>query len=744
MEEEWFAPDAGWLHVRHRRQAGRDRRRDVLQLEPHEVGVTMGFDKNQRYQKMIEAVPPDRTDRDFTNMTVEEIVEALDAALSLFEGNLGNIHATEPTIRLRELTGPEQVKHLQPKGLTAATHRICELSLPANFGLALSVEDQFKMLGLYDPVQHVKKPDKTNVFGGAEYGSVYLMGEAKNGKKHTVFTGSIPLRRGTRGETLLINRYIVKKKSKDDITKKQLTLAPRLVLVPSELEWAVDLRGYSPALKGTLQSFVLLHDLLMETACEVFGFASRPFDLDSARNNKFPVLIPCFDGARSCASFFIEVVFGSQAVADVFAISGQAPLPLTWSTATALPDQNFITFFEEKDFTEEALDQWPTTTDNLMTCIVKPGTKADRDLLRLHWGNIVSGKTSYMDMTARGDSLPPYLENIKIIYETQPPKLPPQPAPDVEEAPPPPQPQPPAPDAAGGARPRLPVIPEERGEDDDDDDAEEEGRRRLAEEARKRLERERQEAEAKKMAEAREKLRLYNERLRQEAEQRAAEEQAALEEEQRAAQELLARQQQEAQRRQQEADAAAVQQQAAANAAAAAAAVQHQANIDALNRAWQAQQALVPPPPAENQIVRRVPNCEPAPPRTFVYFQSATATARCPGAQLDANTNFPRRFYLMSEDGERRDYIAHYGPASVAGCFSNEDSGDPDDARLLEEGPLSEGFVLDSFTSGERTLRFQILSSDLTVFRNTLNRDAFVRGTFSVLKLSPTMHNPLF
>ena len=98
----------------------------------------------------------------------------------------------------------------------------------------------------------------------------------------------------------------------------------------------------------------------------------------------------------------------------------------------------------------------------------------------------------------------------------------------------------------------------------------------------------------------------------------------------------------------------------------------------------------------------------------------------------------------MSEEGDRRDYIAHYGPSCVAGCFSNLDADDADADRLLEEGPLSEGFILENFTSSERTLRFNILRDDLTIFHNELDYDAFVRGTFSMLRLSPTMHNPLF
>ena len=137
-----------------------------------------------------------------------------------------------------------------------------------------------------------------------------------------------------------------------------------------------------------------------------------------------------------------------------------------------------------------------------------------------------------------------------------------------------------------------------------------------------------------------------------------------------------------------------------------------------------------------------MPNPEPAPQREFVFFQ--LPTTKCERPRPRQATHFPRRFYLIAEEGERRDYIANHGPTSVAGCFSNLDEEDENSDRLAEDGPLSEGFILYNYTSSERTLRFNILRDDLSFFRNTLNYDAYVRGTFSLLQLSPTMHNPLF
>ena len=851
-----FAPEDEEL-VRQRRQAG-DRRRDVLTLEPMELGITMGYERNARYQRMIDVVPPVQYDRDMTNMTLEEIVKTLDAALSTFEGNLGGAHAAVPNIKLRELTPAEKVQHLQPQGLAAEKHRICELTLPAKFGLALTVEDHFKMLGLYQPVQQVKKNDKTFVFGGANFASVYLLGEtAPDGRKYSVFSGTIPLKLGSRGATLLANRLAIKKKSTSDVGQKQLILAPRLVLVPSELEWAINLGKYSPqpSLRNSFRSFVMLHDILMDTACELFGFLARPYGLDTSKNNKFPILVPAFDASSPCASFFVEVVFGSQELADVFGVSGEAPLPLMWSTAKTLPEQNFVTLYQQNYFTDHALDQWVTTIDALMNNILKPCTKADRDLLRLHWGNIVTEKTSYMDMTRRGDLQPPFLQVLKQVYDSE----------------------------ATGARARvLPGIPEEDEDDEatkakrqkekdakaaadaerkriaqeiadanarkkadaqrkkEQQEAEEEAqRKRLREEAQRKRQqeeeehaeqqrrREQQQQQRRQQEEEEEKKRLQQprnkdddeeeekrrqkakeeeeerQRLQQEEEEKKRRRQKEWEEEierqrvqyeeekkrrqqkeeEEEEEERQRLQQEEAERREEmrraaEAAEAARQMQvddaarrlqeaqdrwrerlaqeardrkAAADAADAAQAQAAQAAqdaqdaaADALNQAWMAQQALVPPPPDEPEIVRRLPNPEPAPQREFVYFQPLMATSRCEAPRAIPNTNFPRRFYLMSEEGDRRDYIAHYGPSCVAGCFSNLDADDADADRLLEEGPLSEGFILENFTSSERTLRFNILRDDLTIFHNELDYDAFVRGTFSMLRLSPTMHNPLF
>ena len=155
---------------------------------------------------------------------------------------------------------------------------------------------------------------------------------------------------------------------------------------------------------------------------------------------------------------------------------------------------------------------------------------------------------------------------------------------------------------------------------------------------------------------------------------------------------------------------------------------------------WEAELNPLPEPAEEDLIVRRIPNLQPPPARTFAYFQP-WETSRCAKAGTEANTNFPKRFMLVSEDGERRDFIANYGPSAVAGCFTADSKAG---INVLEDSPLGEGFVLDSFTSGERTLKFFILNDDMTVFKNNLNYDAFVRGTFSVLQLSATLHNPLF
>ena len=695
----------------------------------------MGFRKSPRYKYMSEEVVPAQYDRNFSDMTVEEIVEALDAALSLFEGNLGNVHVSVPFIRLRELTAIEVTEHMTPSGLSAAEHRICELSLPAHFGLALNTEDQFKMLGLYDRVSMVKKPDRTNMFGGAAYGSVYMMGD--DGAGASLFTGIIPLRKGTVGSRLLADRIAIKKKTASELTAKHLTLAPRLILVPTDLEWVIDLSSYepSPAYKGTFHMFVLLHDALMQTALALFGLDPRPYDLEVGDGMLYPFINPSFEADKPCASFYVEVQFGSQELADVFGISGQAPFPLAWSTATAQADQNYITLLERDAFTEYALDRWAGNTEQVAGHIANAASPNERKTLNLHWGHITPNKTYYQEAGKRGDQLPYYLQSLRQKYADHV-QLQEAAAAEAaaaaaaeggeeaaaaeatgdqeeeagEDEPPPPADvgtKPKTKPAAGGAAGEADVVQQAQ-------DQEEAARRRQAAEQ--------QEAERLRL------LRKKEQEDRAEADRvRALQQQQLQQQQQQQQQQQLLQQQQQAA---QDAANLLAQQQAAALLA----------QQQAADAAWQAELEPLPAPAQEDLIVRREPNLQPPPARTFAYFQP-WETSRCAKAGTEAGTNFPKQFFLISEDGERRDFIANYGPSAVAGCFTADQKAG---INVLDDSPLGEGFVLDNFTSGERTLKFFILKDDMTVFKNKQNYDAFVRTTLSVLKLSSTLHNPLF
>ena len=97
-----------------------------------------------------------------------------------------------------------------------------------------------------------------------------------------------------------------------------------------------------------------------------------------------------------------------------------------------------------------------------------------------------------------------------------------------------------------------------------------------------------------------------------------------------------------------------------------------------------------------------------------------------PAANRLVPAGFPRRFYVVSLDGPRTDYLADVGRVCLAGSFI--DSGRNQDS----DNPSNKGFVLQNWQSSSRQLEFLVYDADtFGLYMNTTNAFGLVRLVIS-------------
>ena len=139
----------------------------------------------------------------------------------------------------------------------------------------------------------------------------------------------------------------------------------------------------------------------------------------------------------------------------------------------------------------------------------------------------------------------------------------------------------------------------------------------------------------------------------------------------------------------------------------------------------QQQQLEVPlePEPAPSQIRVDAPNPLPRPRESYVPL-GIVKKGECSGEpNRNVPVKFPNSFYIVSEQGERRDYFQELGHVCLAGKCTKEGT----------EWEKNRHFFLNNGSTGSITLDFYIYNvKNLVLFENTSGNAGFARCTMSL------------
>ena len=134
--------------------------------------------------------------------------------------------------------------------------------------------------------------------------------------------------------------------------------------------------------------------------------------------------------------------------------------------------------------------------------------------------------------------------------------------------------------------------------------------------------------------------------------------------------------------------------------------------------------------PANPRYLDR-PNSEPKPPATYVHFNrdgGDPADEICKGGGAPAN--FPAKFFVVVEEGEREDYFFGLGDVCLGASFVES-------GASLDDMPCNAtGFRLRNWTRGARSLDFYIFDSQtLAKYKNASNVVGYARCVVSYERL---------
>ena len=363
-------------------------RRDIVQLGPEDVRLTVGFGPPVGPAKL----PADLATIDVRTKTLEELVGLLDACLAKWSQDLGGVFARRPRFAARDLS-PEEIVHLlaPDQQASANEYALVVLSLPPGIGLALREPDHFSMFGL--PTNSTGRVRQQDGWLEVPQGFRYLLGLSDDGS-NSDYTGIRAVKRTATGLELATAEQFRKKAKYAAIAEKLVLLQPRLVHSPRKVSYAANLSRYPPKIAGLTGRYVHLHGLaamLEKMAASILGLTTPLFIFVTSEvvdGDKMPDIIPVFDAAASHANLFMEVRFGSDELAASF---GVADPVFRWTANPDNAEANYMTETLAAQYTREALTSLrDPVTGERKNDHVKLGDEAE-SLLRLNLGNVVPG-----------------------------------------------------------------------------------------------------------------------------------------------------------------------------------------------------------------------------------------------------------------------------------------------------------------------------------------------------------------
>jgi len=116
----------------------------------------------------------------------------------------------------------------------------------------------------------------------------------------------------------------------------------------------------------------------------------------------------------------------------------------------------------------------------------------------------------------------------------------------------------------------------------------------------------------------------------------------------------------------------------------------------------------------------------PKPPTRFYHLRELANETACPAAgQANAPDNFFDSFYLVSLNGESKDYIYELGGSvCLAGSFVEK-------GVKVDDNPCNAGFKLRNWSRGSRVLEFVIYSHAIQRYKNVSDVAGLARCTLA-------------